>query len=759
LDEGWSWAALDREGGLLHLGLSPQGSYRLPLRLDQLSPELIEAFVRVEDRWFYWHPGINPLSILRAAGQNLQAGGIRSGASTLTMQLARLIEPRPRTFGAKLLQAWRALQLEARYSKRQILEFYLSRVPMGGNLEGVGAAAWLYFGKSPRDISAGESALLVALPRSPNLRRPDRDPARARAGRARVLQRLAGNLPAAWRGQDPASAAVPTKRLPNPQRAPHLLDYLAPRLRQRPGLSRLTLDPALQGLAETRLAARVELLAKRGVRHGAVIIVDNRDRSVLAYVGSPQPGSADAGQVNGANLLRSPGSSLKPFLYGLAIDQGLITPKTVLFDIPRDYGGYKPVNYKGGYAGPVAAQDCLIRSLNTPAVWLESQLVAKGQGLLALHRRLGLARERQGQSGLSAVLGALPLTLEELVRLYAGLADGGRLRDLRYFSDEALAPVSATLFSPESAYLVAQMLGQGQRPDLPSSWEFTATRGRVAFKTGTSFGFRDAWCLAYSPTYTVGVWLGNADAKGSSALVGGQAAAPLALDLMNQLLRNRDEWFKRPAGLLSRRVCAETGLPLGPFCPQSDVDDYLPGRSSGLACRVHRQVWVRKRDAKRVAPDCMSGPASAYQQRLVEAWPVDVARYLRSFGGRTLPYPAAADDCPSVAALAPPRFVSPLPRGSFELKAALPLSQQRLALSAQASADVERLYWFVDGLLVAEGGPAEQCSWQARPGKHAVSVVDSEGRTAQTEIQVTGLSVEKKVPEALAPDLDEVPVD
>ena len=750
LAPGWSWAAADRQGGLLRLGLSPQGSYRLPLTLDQMSPQLVQAFLGVEDRWFYWHPGVNPVAILRAAEQNLRAGGVRSGASTITMQLARMMEPRSRTYGAKLLQAWRAMQLETRFSKRRILELYLSRVPMGGNLEGVGAASWLYFGKSARDLSAGESALLVSLPRAPNQRRPDHDVAAARRGRDHVLQRLAGDLPLGWEQQQPQQAVIPAQRLPNPHRAPHLVDRLTPQLRRRAGVSRLTVDPALQGLVEERLASAVQLLAVQGVRHGAVLVVDNRSMDVLAYVGSPKPGSPDGGQVNGAALERSPGSTLKPILFGLALENGLITPRTVLYDIPRDFGGYRPVNYHGGYSGPVAAEDALVRSLNIPAVWLESQLVGRDQGLLALLRRLGLARSKGGASGLSVVLGAQELSLEELVRLYAGLANGGRLRALRYFADAAPEPAGEQILTPEAAYLVAQMLGKGQRPDLPSTWEFTATRGRVAFKTGTSFGFRDAWCLAYSPSYTVGVWVGNVDAKGSAALVGSKAAAPLAMGLMNQLLRNHDEWFKRPPGLGRRKICAETGLLAGPFCPHIDDDDDIPGRSPSASCRVHRKVWVRKRDGKRVSVECMTGPSKAYRQQLVEVWPPDVTRYLKAFGGRTLPYPLAAGDCPDLAGLAPPRLVSPMAGARFELQASMPLEQQRLALNAQASPDVERLYWFVDGTLVAESAPTVLAFWQARPGDHLVSVVDSEGRSAQAPIHVQGLRPRQNSPSAVA---------
>src|SRR5579859_2532604 len=367
----YSTAYLASDGSLLRLTVSKSGKYRLPLKLEDVSPQVVKGFVAYEDRWFYWHYGFNPVALLRAAYLDLTRHKIVSGASTITMQVAKLLHRRPRTLGAKAMETFRAMQLEARYSKKQILEFYLNSVPMGGNIEGVGAASLLYFGKPAKELSWGETALLISLPRSPAARRPDRYPQRAKEGRDKVLAQI---LPLVHPPKDQAEeayhSALPKARFSNPNPAPHLVSR-ASQLAGRPsGLVTLTLEPNLQGLAQRMLGEAVTTLKNQGVHNGAAMIVDNHTMKVLAYVGSPDFHDPQGGQVNGANITRSPGSALKPFLYGLSMDHGLITPKSVLYDLPRDYEGFRPANYDGKYDGLVKAEDALAQSLNIPAVGL-----------------------------------------------------------------------------------------------------------------------------------------------------------------------------------------------------------------------------------------------------------------------------------------------------------------------------------------------------------------------------------------------------
>ena len=730
--QDWSSALLSSQGRLLHLTLNQAGRYRIRLGLAEISPAVVQGFLAYEDKWFYWHPGVNPVAVLKAAFLNLRHGRVLSGASTITMQLARMAERRPRSFRAKLWEALRALQLEARFSKREILERYLNSVPMGGNIEGVGAASLLYFGKLPGELSQSEAALLVSLPRSPSTRRPDRSGPAARAGRDQVLQRL--GAPAA------PDSPPPSRRLPNPQLAQHWVQHLAPDLAREPGLRTSTLDDSLQALAEDCLRAAGPQMRRIGVHNGALVIVENRSAKIRAYVGSPDFLDRHDGQVNGADIPRSPGSALKPFLYARALESGLISPHSTLYDIPRDYGGYRPVNFSGSYTGPVSAEDALIHSLNTPAVWLEAQMLDQpGGDLEALLKRAGLdsrGRDRL-DPGLSVALGAHPVTVEEMASLYLALAHGGLWQPLNSFEDRPPARARVRLVGEGAAFLVTDMLSKVRRPDLPSSWEYSPSRGRVAFKTGTSFGFRDAWCAAYNPDYTVVVWLGNASGVGAAGLKAAEWAAPVAIAVFNRLTRNQDRWFSPPAGVARREVCADSGAPPNAFCPAKEEEWYLPGVSPYEPCQVHRAVWVRRKDGRRVSADCMPGDPKQYQRKVLALWPPDVTRYLRGYKAKFQALPPAAPDCADLAALQPPRIISPDADGHFELGDLMRRSTQKLALSAEASADVDRLYWYVDDFLVGDSKPDQILFWEPTAGPHKVEVLDSRGRTDSVRLVVT----------------------
>ncbi len=742
LKKDYSTAFLASDGTLLRLTLSPSGKYRLPLELEQVSPQVTKGFIAYEDRWFWWHPGVNPISALRALALNLSRGKVLAGASTLTMQVAKLLDPRPRTYGSKLLETFRALQLEARYSKKQILAFYLNSVPMGGNIEGVGAASLLYFGKPAQSLSWGETALLISLPKSPYSRRPDRFPDRAREGRDKVLRQIIPALGLSpGEAREAFQAAVPQGRFVNPSPAPQLARRAAYLSGKPFGVIELTIKPELQGLAQHVLSAAVARLKIQGAHNGALMIVDNHTRQVLAYVGSPDFHDPHGGQINGANILRSPGSALKPFLYGLAIDQGVLTPKKILYDIPRDYGGYKPADYEGSYEGLVTAEEALSTSLNIPAVGLESQLEPLNGGLGQWIKRAGCVGRGRDQldPGLSVALGAYPVSLEEMMSLYAALANGGEWKPLVFFKDgrDSGRGTGKALLSPEACFMVCEMLSQVERTDIPASWQFAPSLSKIAFKTGTSFGHRDAWCVGVTPDYTIGVWLGNADAQGVPALVGHDAAAPIVIDLFDQLTRTNDQWFKKPPGVQIRKVCALSGDPAGDDCPESIDDYFIPGVSDNQPCPIHRRVWLRKKDGLEVCHYCMTGKPQDYQSRVFEVWPPDVTRFLRSHGQKFEAIPAHNPACAYFNQGEKPRLTSPNPEGHYELVSGIPLEDQKLTLSVQAGPDVDQVYWFVNGDLVAQSKPDQLSFWQLRPGRWDVSVIDSRGRADKTSILVT----------------------
>lgn len=734
LEKDYASLHLDRRGQLLRITLSPTGKYRLYLPLEEISPFLRQGFLAYEDRYFYWHQGVNPAALVQALLSNVRHGRIKRGGSTLSMQLAKLVEPKPRTLRAKVVEIVRAWQLEGLYGKRRLLELYLNRVPMGGNIEGVGAAAYLYFGKPADELSLAEACLLIGLPKSPGRFRPDLHPEQAKAQRNRVLRQIAPRL-----HLSPALVAQSLKaeiqdgRRANPFLAPHLV--LKPSPLRDHFVRVYTLDPQLQDFCAQQLASAHQQLKDWDVHNGAVMVVDNHSMQVLAYVGTRDFHDAHGGQIDAAAIRRSPGSLLKPFLYARAVERGLITARSWVADIPRNYDGYEPDNYDRRSRGPLPAEDALLLSLNNPAVHLEAAMGSDGlQGLMKKSSLAGWRLE-QNRPGLSLVVGALPMSLEEMVRLYTVLANQGRLRQLHYYTSEAGEPNQGVrLLSEEACFLVSEMLAKQLRPDLPQSWEFTANRGKVAYKTGTSFGMRDAWTIGYTPDYTVGVWLGNVDAQGSSALVGSKVAAPLMIEIMNELTRFKDSWFAKPADVGTRAVCALSGEKAGPHCPQTRGDYYIPGVSGESACRIHCRIIVDRETGREVSPDCMLKDPSAYRQETIEVWPPEVASFLRKQGHSISRRPPADPQSRALAGMGI-KITSPMAGGIYQLTKALPKNRQRIALEV-ASQQEEPVYWYLNDQLVGQSHPDQPLFISPLPGEHQLIAINTLGQADQVTFRV-----------------------
>ena len=723
LDRPPATTITDRNGDPLRFFLPPDGRWRLPVDRDELPDDLVAAVVASEDRWFYRHPGVNPLAIVRATWQNLRAGRVISGGSTLTMQIARMARPAPRTVGAKLREALRALQLERRYDKDELIELYLDLAPFGGNLEGVGAASFFYFGKRPEQLSIGEIALLVALPRSPSEYDPTRDPATARAARDRVLAQLAerggiGERAAAEAMRQP----LPVTRRSAPFTAPHFARWAAA---QAGGATRLatTLDRGVQLKAEEQVRRRLLELRPRGIGNAAVVVVERSGRELRALVGSGGFfESAFDGQVNGATARRSPGSTLKPLLYALALERGEVVPETYLLDVPTDFAGYVAENYDGLYRGRVTVRQALTESLNAPAVRLLSRVGLTE--LLDLLRSGGLTTldRPAGEYGLPLVLGAGEVTLLDLTNLYATLAEGGLHQPIRWSSSVAPAPVavvsSQRLFSPEAAWQVTEILREVRRPDLPAAWRLATDVPAVAWKTGTSYGHRDAWAVGFSGKYAIGVWVGNFDGRPRHGISGAEDAAPLLFDLFRALEPAASQ-ITRPAGLRieSVEVCPGSRRLAHAWCPGRIAIDYLPHRSRLDRCSLHRRV--------RVAASADAMPRWAvttdHPPALV-AWWRDQGRAVPE----AVPTLAALEGIPSGT---PPRIVSPDAATPYRLRADAPLAFQKIPLTARAAADTRRLFWYQDGVLVASGAPAERLFLEPRRGRHRLVVTDDLGRS------------------------------
>jgi penicillin-binding protein 1C len=530
-DMAFSTQVVDRHGKLLRAYATGEGRWRLPTKVADVDPRFFDVLFAYEDKRFRQHHGVDPLALMRAAFQLVTSGRIRSGGSTLTMQVARLLEPRAsRSFLAKLHQMVRAVEIERALSKDQILSLYLELAPYGGNIEGIRAASLAYFGKEPRWLTLGQAALLVALPQAPELRRPDRFPRIARTARDRVLDRYAAaDKISADEIAFAKAEAVPTARRAMPMLAPHAADH-ALAAEPRANIIRLTIDAGvqknLQELARERARSLAQTLGPDVSL--AILAVDNATGEVLAHVGSP--GYFDrrrAGEVDMAQALRSPGSTLKPFIYGIGFEDGFIHPQTLIDDRPQRYGGYAPRNFNFSFAGTVTIRQALQQSLNMPAVAILDRVGASR--LMARFEQAGAVLVLPpGQTpGLAIGLGGVGAKLSDLVMLYAGIADLGIVPPLRERID-APAGESRRLMGTVAAWYVSDVLRGSPPPE-------NGVPGRIAFKTGTSYGYRDAWSVGFDGKHTVGVWVGRPDGAPVPGLVGREAAAPILFDAFARL--------------------------------------------------------------------------------------------------------------------------------------------------------------------------------------------------------------------------------
>ncbi len=730
-----STLVLDNQGELLRAFLAPDDMWRLRVRRDEIASALVDAVLAYEDRHFFHHPGVNPAALVRAAIANLRAGNVVQGGSTITMQVARMIEPKERTVMSKLIEIFRALQLELHYSKDEILTLYFNHAPYGGNIVGVGAASWAYFGKAPEQLSRGEAALLAAIPNSPNRHRPDVNPQGARRARDRVLklQQDSGNLTAAEL-LAAESENIPERRRELPFGTPHLAEYLR---RIYPDRERLatTIDRDVQGLAETALLQHVTGLKGRDINNGAVVIIDNRSHQLLALAGSHDFFDSTAfGQVNGALSPRSPGSALKPFVYALALGRGVISPRTLLNDVPVEFGGYRPVNYDESYSGVVSAEEALIRSLNVPAINLAATV--GGEEFFRLLKSGGVSTLNKpwAQYGLPIVLGGCEVTLLELTNLYAALADTGVFTPCRALLDQPGVPGRA-LFAPEATYIVTEILAELRRPELPSVWDAAVNIPKVAWKTGTSLGKRDAWSIGYNRNYTVGVWIGNFDGRGSPGLVGAEVAAPLLFTIFESLNTGAQvEWFARPGRVSARQVCAVSGMPPTALCVATEQELFIEGISPNRPCDIHEQILVDARSGVRLCNHCRA--SHEIEERLIARWPADIATWLARHGHAIDKIPAHNPQCPTVAEGTGPVIVSPAADAEFKIRSEVAREYQKLLLDASVANETRTIYWFQNRKLIFSGDPASRVFLTPTPGRHELICMDDAGRSSQVTITI-----------------------
>jgi len=552
---------LDRQGNVLRRTLSDEERDSMPVGREEVGSWSAAAIISAEDKRFYRHCGIDPVAILRSSVYNLHQLDVVTGASTLSTQVIRMVEPRDRTVLTKLIEGFRALQMEQKFSKEEILLQYLNRMPMGGNVYGIETGSRRYFGKSASELSLGETAMLMGLPQSPSRYRPDRHLSLALERRNYVLGRMvADGVISEETREAEEEQAMQVSRHHAPFLAPHFCDWL---LLQSPPAGEIctTLDPDLQ------------LIAEQSNSRGAIVILEVATGSILAMAGSPDYNDAAAhGRVNGALARRSPGSTLKPFAYALGLEQGLITPDTRLGNAQRTYKDYVPSNFDRRFTESVKAEYALKQSLNIPA--LEMVGMTGLQQFYAVLQQVGMSTidRSVGHYGLSLALGTCEVRLLDLVNAYAMFARGGDWMPWRVRPERLHA--TSKIFSDGTCYLLADMMSEDDDAI------------RMAWKTGTSNGYKDAWTIAYNPEYVVGVWIGKADGSSSQDFVGARSALPVARKVFRRLYPGgKGPWFKRPDTVRTRPVCVETGLSGSERCTHTEDGSYIIGQSSPHRCR------------------------------------------------------------------------------------------------------------------------------------------------------------------------------
>ncbi len=718
-----------------------EGIWRYPAQLDEVSPLYLQALLGYEDRWFYYHPGINPLALLRAAWQWLRYGEVISGGSTLTMQVARILDPHPRSLSGKGRQMFRALQLEWHYSKDEILNFYLNLAPFGGPIEGVQTASYAYLHKPALDLSHAEAALLAVLPQAPSRLRPDRHPERARLYRDKVLQRMLDL--GVWDEQSVAEAHM-EQVAQSTFRQPMMAPVFARRVKEQiTDQARIvtTLDANIQWAVENILRSRQVMLPDDA--SAGILVMENASGLVRAYAGSADFFSEQrAGQVDMVQALRSPGSTLKPFLYGMAMDAGMIHSASLLSDAPLMVQGYAPRNFMRDYKGAVTVTEALQLSLNIPAVDMLQRLTPPVFDARLRHAGIPLVYPQDEQANLSMILGGAGARLENLVQGYSALARAGISIRPRYTLD---APVVERRFlSPESSWVIGEIL-RGVAP--PNG--FSAVQMNLAWKTGTSYGFRDAWAFGFNARYTVGVWTGRPDGTPLPGRFGARASGPLLFDVF-QALPAPHQLLQRPAAVTEQVICWPLGGSVADTAPTDcqrqhpawviantfpptlqNIRD--PSWSAGK-----RYYWVNPQTGLRVNAEC-SSPKREQRSRVI--WPLEVRPWLPVAVLESMQLPMLDASCPfsmqadQTLALAIERFddstVLQLPR--------LAGGADGLPVTLKALGGKGTYQWLVNGELAGTapaGGEGGLTYRFTRAGHYELTVLDEDANVAKVDIRV-----------------------
>lgn len=726
----YSTIVTDNKGEVIHAYLTSDQQWRMKTELEEISPLLRKTIIAKEDKYFYQHPGINLLAMGRALGKNIFRMKRTSGASTITMQVARALEPKKRTYFNKLVEMFRALQLELKYSKDEILQLYLNMVPYGSNIEGVKSAAILYFKKNPDHLSLAEITALSIIPNRPSTLVIGKNNDSIVSARNRWLRQFAAEKVFTQKEiQDALDEPLTASRGIVPKYIPHL----AYKLKRKGGDNIHThIDMHYQLTVEKLVEDYTRSISLKNIRNAAVVVIDNRTHNVITYVGSANfRDTLDDGQVNGAAAIRQPGSTLKPLLYGLCIDEGLLTPKTIITDVAVNYQGYAPENYDRKFNGFVSMEYALEHSLNIPAV-KSLRLLGKDKLVKKLADcNFNQIKKDQQKLGLSLVLGGCGATLEELTGMYSAFANEGVYVQPSFTTSDSLYS-KKRLLSTAANFMINETLSKVNRPDFPLNWQSTEHMPKIAWKTGTSYGRRDAWSIGYNKHYTIGIWTGNFSAQGIPELSGANIATPLLFKIFNTLDYDSDQdWFSQPADCDTRQVCAETGLPPNEYCSNIVSDYFIPLVSTAKKCDNMQEVMISADEQMSYCQSC--APATGYKKKWFKIITPDMQAWMQDNRMAFTRIPPHNPNCEKIFKEGAPLITSPSNGTEYLISRKHP---EPLQLVCRAAGDASMVYWYINNKFFKSAVIGNKQFFMPEEGPVKISCTDDKGRNRDVWIKV-----------------------
>ncbi|HEX7905045.1 MAG TPA: penicillin-binding protein 1C [Chitinophagaceae bacterium] len=726
----YSTIVTDSKGEVVNAYLTSDQKWRMKTELDEISPLLRKTIVAKEDKYFYSHIGVNPFAVTRALVKNLWQMKRTSGASTITMQVARALEHRKRNIWSKVIEMFRAFQLELKYNKDEILQLYLNLVPYGGNIEGVKSASQLYFKKNPDHLSLAEITALSIIPNRPSSLVIGKNNETIIEERNRWLRKFAADKVFTNKEIEDALAEPLTATRGV---VPHYIPHLSYKLKkQGSSIIKTNIELNTQLKTEKLVEDYIRTQRLRNIKNAAVVIIDNKTHKVITYVGSSGfNDTLDGGQVNGAAAVRQPGSTLKPLLYAMCFDEGLMTPKTVITDVAVNYEGYAPENYDEKFNGYVTIEYALEHSLNIPAVKSLKQL-----GYQRLIQKLSSCNFKQIQKdqrklGLSMILGGCGTTLEELTGLFSSFANNGVYISPSYTRSDSNG-YKTTVVSPAANYMINEILSKVNRPDFPLNWTATERMPKIAWKTGTSYGRRDAWSIGYNKNYTVGVWTGNFSGAGVADLSGAGIATPLLFKIFNTIDYDSDEeWFTQPADCDIRQVCSETGAVPGEYCTNRITDYFIPLISSTQTCNNRQEIMISADEKISYCKNCV--PASGYKKKFFKITEPDMQAWLDDNHMAYEKIPAHNPDCELIFKGNAPVIHSPVNGTEYFISKK---EREPLELVCKTANDVSKVYWYINNKFYKSCNAGEKQFFVPDEGPVKISCTDDKGRNRDIKITV-----------------------